>query len=318
MIKVNCVIVTYNRLPLLKECIEAVLSQTFPVTKLIIVNNAITDNTKMYLDSLAEPVFEIINLAKNTGGSGGFNIGLKRSMDIPADWTWLMDDDTIPLPNALEELINRSGIVKNIGFLCSKVLYPDGAIHRNNLVYPRTLHNTPYLEFIEKGVLLAATCTFVSCLINKTAIKTVGFPIADFFIWFDDLEYTDRITRSDFFGMFVWSSCVIHKTSQNHASSINEATKDVFWKFYYGERNSIYLLKHKHPPLKFVRLYIKAVIEKCLLCLKNKDGSLLLLRIVLKGCIAGLFFNPKIEKYAQVSNEPPRPEAPPRQRALGH
>jgi GT2 family glycosyltransferase len=297
MIKINCVVVTYNRLPLLKECIEAVLFQTFSVSKLIIVNNASTDKTKEYLDSLSDPIFEIINLTKNTGGSGGFNTGIKKSIAISADWTWVMDDDTIPLPNALEELILRSDVVKSTGFLCSKVLWSDGSIHRMNIPSPGTLHNTVYLEYIERGVLLVPTCSFVSCLINNTAIKAVGFPIADFFIWADDVEYTGRITNSGFFGIFVLTSHVTHKTSRNYAATIQDATKDIFWKFYYGERNNIYFMKREHSFLGFIKVYIKTIIEKSFLCLKNKNGGMQLLKVVLKGCIAGLFFNPKIEKY---------------------
>lgn len=297
MVKVNCVVVTYNRLILLKECIEAVLSQTYTVAKIIIVNNASTDETREYLDSLQNQMFEIINLTKNIGGSGGFNVGIKKSIEIASDWTWVMDDDTIPLPNALEELIIRSDVIKSIGFLCSKVLYSDGSIHLMNIPTPQTLHNTVYLEYIEKGILLVKTCSFVSCLINNTAITAVGFPIADFFIWGDDVEYSGRITSSGFFGMFVWSSHVIHKTLRNYNVSIQDATKDIFWKFYYGERNNIYFLRRDHSLLKFIKLYIKTIIRKCFLCLKNKNGGLKLLKIVLKGCIAGLFFNPKIEKY---------------------
>jgi GT2 family glycosyltransferase len=297
MININCVVVTYNRLPLLKECIEAVLSQTFPIAKLIIVNNASTDETRKYLESLSDPIFEIVNLAKNIGGAGGFNIGLKKSIEISAAWTWVMDDDTIPLPNALEELIIRSNIVKNIGFLCSKVLYTDGSIHKMNIASILGLLNPVYFEYIENGVILVKSCSFVSCLINNTAIKKVGFPITDFFIWADDMEYTDRIINSGFWGMFVWSSQVIHKTVRNYGASIENATKDVFWKFYYGERNNLYLLKRTCSFLKFTRSYIKSMIKKIPLCLKNKDGGFELLRIVLKGYIAALLFNPKIEKY---------------------
>jgi GT2 family glycosyltransferase len=77
MIKVNCVIVTCNRLSLLKECISAVLSQTFSVYKIIVVNNASTDGTADYLKSLDKQKLELITCAKNTGGAGGFNRGMK-------------------------------------------------------------------------------------------------------------------------------------------------------------------------------------------------------------------------------------------------
>uniref|UniRef100_UPI0026084682 glycosyltransferase n=1 Tax=uncultured Psychrobacter sp. TaxID=259303 RepID=UPI0026084682 len=36
---VNCVVVTYNRLSLLKECLSALSEQTYDINKIIIVNN---------------------------------------------------------------------------------------------------------------------------------------------------------------------------------------------------------------------------------------------------------------------------------------
>ena len=46
-------IVTYNRLELLKECIQQVLSQTVPFSYICIVDNHSTDGTSEHLDQLA-------------------------------------------------------------------------------------------------------------------------------------------------------------------------------------------------------------------------------------------------------------------------
>ena len=45
-------IVTYNRLELLKECVQQVLSQTVPFFYICIVDNNSTDGTSKYLDQL--------------------------------------------------------------------------------------------------------------------------------------------------------------------------------------------------------------------------------------------------------------------------
>ena len=49
MKRIACVIVTYNRLDLLKECVDACLNQTVKFSDIIIVNNASTDGTSKYL-----------------------------------------------------------------------------------------------------------------------------------------------------------------------------------------------------------------------------------------------------------------------------
>ncbi|UVQ07046.1 glycosyltransferase [Bacteroides caccae] len=78
--KINCVIVTYNRLSLLKECISALKNQTYKINKIYIINNNSTDGTSDYLQELiADSQFVIINLPQNIGGAGGIFRGNKKS-----------------------------------------------------------------------------------------------------------------------------------------------------------------------------------------------------------------------------------------------
>ncbi|GHV89639.1 glycosyl transferase [Spirochaetia bacterium] len=298
MQKINCVIVTFNRLILLKECINAVQNQSYPILKIIVINNASTDNTRDYLTSLSPELFEIVNLEKNTGGAGGFNAGLKKSVEYNADWTWVMDDDTIPNRDALEKLVNKIDTVENTGFLCSKVLYTDGTVHKmNNSRPPLYIHDIAYSQYTDNNILLFNKTSFVSCLINNRAIKKVGFPISELFIWSDDIEYTERITNAGYFGIFVPESNVVHKTANNYSTSLVDSDSGVFWKFYYGQRNEIYFLRKKSKTLKFCFKFLKEVSFRARQCLKNKNGSLKLLIIVIRGCFSGLFFNPGIEYY---------------------
>ena len=68
-LKVICVIVTYNRLELLKESVAAVMQQTYPLHRVVIVDNHSTDGTDNYLAGLSQnPLFHIVTLEKNTGG----------------------------------------------------------------------------------------------------------------------------------------------------------------------------------------------------------------------------------------------------------
>jgi GT2 family glycosyltransferase len=297
MDRVNAVIVTYNRLALLQECVEAVLLQTFPPGKIIIVNNASTDGTKDYLATLPSSQFVVINQEKNTGGAGGFNTGMKKSVEIGADWTWLMDDDTIPNADALEKLMLRSSIVPNTGFMCSRVLWTDGSAHKMNICgHENLIHDVPMSEYLDEGIILCRNSSFVSCLIKQQAIETVGFPIMDFFIWADDFEYTLRIFRAGFFGAFVIDSIAIHKTKKNYISSLKNASPDLFWRFFYDERNKVYIIREgKSFSLKYIYKYLKMFYQDTGECLKNRNGRFRLLFIVLKGLFAGIFFYPKVE-----------------------
>lgn len=72
--KINCVVVTYNRLSLLKECLSALENQTYPIQRIVIVDNCSTDGTSEFLDSLTDTRYLIIHSKENIGGAGGFFI----------------------------------------------------------------------------------------------------------------------------------------------------------------------------------------------------------------------------------------------------
>ena len=78
---------------------------------------------------------------------------------------------------------------------------------QNHAVTPFNLHD-------DKSVLIVESCSFVSVLISREAIEDVGYPIKEFFIWYDDIEYTSRITRK-YQGLYTKDSIVLHKTKSN-------------------------------------------------------------------------------------------------------
>jgi len=113
--KIAAVVVTYNRKELLKECLDALLAQTYPVDSIILIDNASIDGTPEFLKEqgyLKNPKIDYVRLPENTGGAGGFHEGVKRGYKKGYDWLWLMDDDAIAQKNTLEELMDANYILK--------------------------------------------------------------------------------------------------------------------------------------------------------------------------------------------------------------
>nr|MCR5545643.1 glycosyltransferase [Lachnospiraceae bacterium] len=77
--EITAVVVTYNRLELLKENIEALRHQSVPDLSILVVNNASTDGTKEYLDEVANNQIGVLHLEENMGGAGGFYYGMKKA-----------------------------------------------------------------------------------------------------------------------------------------------------------------------------------------------------------------------------------------------
>jgi len=90
MEKAIAVVVTYNRLHLLKECITALRNQTQKPDAILVINNGSTDDTGKWL--LSQPDLLVISQG-NTGSGGGFETGIQWAYKNGYSWIWCMDDD---------------------------------------------------------------------------------------------------------------------------------------------------------------------------------------------------------------------------------
>ena len=243
---VNALVITYNRLSLLKENLAALEAQTFPINRIIIVNNASTDGTADYLKTYEEnPKYDIIHTEKNLGGAGGFALGLRHSAESGCDGTWLMDDDTIPTPTALKQLVEAGKQTENLGFCCSRVVNENGEINAMNEVHyhGRFRSNKSQSNEEETRCYSCEVCSFVSALISTAAVHKIGLPIKEFFIWADDVEYTLRISHNGMDCLYVPDSVAVHKS--NTSPSIEKAPVETAWRFYYKMRNTSYIVRKR-------------------------------------------------------------------------
>ena len=119
------VVVTHNRIDLLRQCV-AQLENQICACDILIVDNASTDGTAQWLES--QPDLHCRNTGANLGGAGGFNLGMRWAVEAGYDYVWVMDDDCLPQPDALEKLLEADRILEgNYGWLSSVALWTDGS-----------------------------------------------------------------------------------------------------------------------------------------------------------------------------------------------
>lgn len=284
---VTAIIVTYNRLELLKECIEAVKKQSCAVADILIVNNASNDGTKDYLASLNG--VSIVNLDKNIGGAGGFSHGIRKACEKKdTDMLWIMDDDTVPTPSALAELMKVMKAEPALGYVCSKVVWTDGSIHKMNI--PGFVSDKDKVASLRE----IRSASFVSLLVPTKVVRHVGLPYKEFFIWADDSEFTSRIHREfGYRALLVNESVVVHKTGVNYGATIDGAPVSNAWKFYYLMRNNMFSCRNERPYLLWLfreinhlRLYLHRVNKM------PKENRKPFRENLMKGFWDGLTFNP--------------------------
>jgi len=289
--KIVAVIVTYNRKDLLIECLDNLLNQTYDAFDILIIDNHSTDQTKdAIVHYLENPRIIYKDTGSNLGGAGGFQYGIKEAFNMKYEYVWLMDDDSLPKPEALLKLVEAYKKLDHPGFLSSKVLWTDGKLCKINVQRSSLTKNIT--EFNEKYI-PAAIASFVSLYVSMDVIKDVGLPIKEFFIWTDDWEYTRRISLK-YKCYVVTDSEVIHKTKSNTGANIAIDSEDRIERYRYAYRNEMYLYKREgikgimhilaRTPVHIARVLIKAKSQKI-----NRIG------IILKSTLDGMCFNPKIE-----------------------
>ena len=289
--RVAAVVVTYNRRALLGACVECLLRQTFHDLSILIVDNASTDGTE---DSLA-PLVDAgkvlyVNTGANLGGAGGFQFGVRCAMGLGCDYLWLMDDDSMPEPTALEALLDAAADAGTFGYLSGKALWTDGSLCRMNVQRDLRLKNIA--DFSEPKIPSGAA-TFVSLLVPAEVVREVGLPIGEFFIWADDLEYTRRISRR-YPCWVIPGSVTIHQCQTNNGGNIATDVPERIPRYRCAYRNEVYL--YRREGLRgALHILARTPVHILRVLMKSNGRKWERIRTILGGTLEGLFFKPKIE-----------------------
>ncbi|MDY6549683.1 glycosyltransferase [Acinetobacter faecalis] len=288
-LKVATIVVTYNRLGLLKQSIYNHINQTRRTDLLLIVDNSSTDGTSDFLKDITLDYAEIkiIKLKENTGGAGGFYAGLDfiKQKHPEIDWVWLMDDDALPAYNALEALLDGTlnmefiyGSLPNMNEKCS---WPNINLNK------KKLNNINDFEGLEE----VNWIPFLGFFISMNLVNKIGLPEKDFFLAADDVEYSFRAKQ---YGSKIFinsDSKIEHPCAETYRIFILYRfltnLKLVPWKRYYDTRNRI-LVARKYYGVKLYFQTIPASFLRLLATLLYEDNRLLQIKAFLTGIYDGL------------------------------
>jgi rhamnopyranosyl-N-acetylglucosaminyl-diphospho-decaprenol beta-1,3/1,4-galactofuranosyltransferase len=248
-LKVAAIIVSHNRRELLQRCINKLQIQTYPLEKILIVDNGSENDVIVYLESVKSVDRRIeLLLQENLGGAGGFANGMKYALSefIDLDYLWLMDDDGYPTVTALEELVKASKlfdatIFNSFVVQCENNLIPSWPFHKN---MNKALSN-PKLEYF-----VGYANFFNGTFIHKNILERLGYPIKKLFVKGDELEYFERAKlKLKLPIVTVRSSIFIHPS--NEFSLHEDLPLDRIWHVYFNLRN--YFFSHQ---LKINNLFL--------------------------------------------------------------
>lgn len=237
--KLSIITINYNGLNETRALIESI-----PINdnmEMIVVDNASKQNEASIIQKQF-PKIRVIKSDKNLGFAGGNNLGIKAAK---GKYLFLINNDTIFKEFNVESLINRLESSPNIGMICPKILFAWGI---NPIQYAGytplskiTIRNQS-IGFSEedKGQYDIARPTpyahGAAMLIKREAIDKVGFMPEDYFLYYEEIDWSIMFTKA---GYEIWydPACTIyHKESQSTGQASPLRT-------YYITRNRLLLVK---------------------------------------------------------------------------
>jgi len=160
----SVVIPTYNRYILLKRAINSLLTQTYPVDEIIVVDDGSTDNTKQIIKDFPNITYIY---QENRGVSAARNVGIQRAKN---EWIAFLDSDDEWHSEKLQKQIDFHR--KNPDILMS---YTDEVWIRNgkNVKIPKKYRKIGKDVFLEN----ISYCNIApsSVMLHKSIFEAIGF-----------------------------------------------------------------------------------------------------------------------------------------------
>jgi rhamnopyranosyl-N-acetylglucosaminyl-diphospho-decaprenol beta-1,3/1,4-galactofuranosyltransferase len=189
------VVLTHNRLHLLRRCVEDVLLRTSEKTREIVVwNNDSDDGTKEYLDTLTDPRIRVVHSPENIG----MNAYPKAFALATQDYLVELDDDVIEAPPSWDEtLLDAFVRLPEIGYLATSLVDDPNDSQALYLKYLREERNAYTRKQLNSVTILDGPAPGICAMTSRELYERVGGfkPNAKFVYWHEDAVYVKDLKR---------------------------------------------------------------------------------------------------------------------------
>jgi GT2 family glycosyltransferase len=226
------IVLTNNRVHLLRKCVDNVLAATSPnVREIVIWNNGSADGTREYLDTLDDPRLVVVQHEENIGQ----NAYARAFALTSAEYLVELDDDVVDAPANWDlMLLDAFKRLPKIGFLAAD-LEDDPHDVATHVRYRERPHE--YTPAEENGVRLLYGPTGGACAITSRALyeRVGGFrQHKKFIFWQEEAAYINDI-KSLGYEAAVLADLKVHHTGGEHYG-VNNPEKERFWAFYWKKQ----------------------------------------------------------------------------------
>lgn len=244
---------------------------------IVIVDNGSTDKSvSLFKQKYSQ--FPLLISDSNKGYAGGMNLGIKYALENSADYIILSNNDIEYPPDFLEPMLELFQSNKSIGIVSPKVLYSKDRekIYCAGADF-KLLRGAGVAAFQGKEACEYAnevreiTMAEGSCLLAKKEVfEKAGLLSEDFFMYFEDLEFSDRV-RKYFKIYYTPKSVIYHKGG----AGTNWKNHSPLYYYYYTRNRYIYFKSYSFLIKVYILLYslLVSLIKALTIGLKNLSNE---------------------------------------------
>jgi len=216
------ILVNWNKCRLTLQCLESICLISYPNFHVIVVDNGSIDGSPFKIFR-SYPQISLIRNEHNMGFAEGNNVGIRKALEMRADYMFLLNNDTVVDKYVLCALVDKALGGKNIGILGCKIYYydkPDKIWFAGEDRSPNTgfrkyfgrnrLDGGEYSEVIECNCI-----TGCAMFIPAGVFEKVGFFDKSYFAYSEDVDFCMRVLLKGYSICCVRQAKLWHKISSS-------------------------------------------------------------------------------------------------------
>jgi GT2 family glycosyltransferase len=209
-------------------CLDGLSRVCYPNLTPIVVDNGSTDDSLIRIRS-SYPRTTLIGSGGNIGFAAGNNVGIRKAIAAGFDYVWLLNNDTVPDPGSLQELVRKAESDQQFGAVGSVLYYADSPERVQAWGGGRVWTMFGY----SKQAVAAQPddwfdyLTAASILVRSKAVQDVGLLDETFFLYWEDTEFGFRLRRRKWKLGVASASRILHK--ENGSTSGKTGLRDSYF-----------------------------------------------------------------------------------------
>lgn len=215
---VSIISVNYNQLEVTFDFLKSLRKITYPNYEVIIVDNASKEDPTKEINKQF-PEVNLIVSKENLGFAGGNNLGIKTAK---GKYFMMLNNDTEVDPGFLEPLVQKMESDPKIGMVGSKVRFfnqPEIIQYAGSTSMTRFTATAHFIGYGHKDIGQydkACSTSFASgaaMMTSRKICEDVGLMANFFFLYYEELDWQERIRKAGYKIYFVPESLIYHKES---------------------------------------------------------------------------------------------------------